>query len=297
MEWLNYHHLLYFWTITKEGGLTQASVKLNLAPSTLSGQLHVFQAALGEKLLVRKGRKLELTELGRMVYQYADEIFRLGNEMLDTVRDRPTGKPLNFMVGVVDAISKQIVKNLLIPVNNLKMEIRLVCREGRAERLLPELALHNLDMLIVDAPIPPSTGFRVFNHLLMESGISLVASPDLVRGYKSKSVKSLSGAPFILTTSNSAQRRGIDEWFMENKIEPQIIAEFEDGALLAEFARDGLGILAVSSQIEKNICALLGLKPLLRLPHIKERFYAVTAERRVDHPAIRAIFDIFHKDT
>jgi LysR family transcriptional regulator, transcriptional activator of nhaA len=296
MEWLNYHHLLYFWTVIKEGGLTPASSKLHLAPSTLSGQLHTFQAALGEKLLVRKGKKLELTEIGRIVYEYADEIFRLGNEMLDTVRDRPTGKPINFMVGVVDAISKQIVKKLLSPIKKLKLEIRLSCREGRLERLVPELALHNLDMLIVDTPVPPSTGFRVFNHLLIDSGISLIASPTLVSRLKDKPLRNMSGAPFILTTSNSAQRRGIDEWFMENKIIPQIVAEFEDSALLAEYGQDGSGIFEVPTQIERDVCRQLGLKLLLRLPHIRERYYAVTAERRIDHPAINAIFNVYHKN-
>ncbi len=275
--------------------MAPASAKLHLAPSTLSGQLHAFQDDLGEKLLVRKGKKLELTEIGRMVYQYADEIFRLGNEMLDTVRDRPTGKPLIFIVGAVESISKQIVRKLLNPVINLKVEIRVSCREGRIERLLPELALHNLDMLIVDAPIPPSTGFRVFNHLLFESGVSLIARPELVLKFRNKPLKLLSGAPFILTTPNSAQRRGIDEWFIENKISPRIIAEFEDSALLAEFGRDGLGIFGVPSHIEKYLCKLLGLKPLIRLPHITERYYAVTAERRIDHPAVQAIFDVFHK--
>jgi LysR family transcriptional regulator, transcriptional activator of nhaA len=295
MEWLNYHHLLYFWTVVKEGGLTRAAHKLNLAPSTVSGQLHEFQSSLGEELFIRRGRKLEMTEMGRTVFQYADEIFRLGHEMIDTVHDRPTGKPLIFTVGIVDVISKQIVKKILEPVQNLKIDVRLICREGQPERLLPDLVIHALDMLLVDAPVSPSAGFRVFNHLLVESGTSLLATPQMIKRYKSRLPRSLDGAPFLLATGNTTQRRVLDEWFGEQQIRPNVRAEFEDGALLAAFGQDGLGILGIPTFIEKIICKQLGLKVLLNLPQIRERFYAVTAERRVSHPAVMAIFEVFHK--
>lgn len=296
MEWLNYHHLLYFWTVVKEGGIAPAAAKLRLAPSTVSAQLTALQSSLGEKLFNRPGRRLELTEMGRIVYRYADEIFRLGHEMIDTVHDRPTGKPLMFTVGIVDVVPKHLVKRLLEPIRHVKTEVRLTCREGRPEKLLPELAIHILDMLVVDAPVPPSTGVHVFNHLLIECGTSLLATPRIAKQYKRSSLKSLDGAPFLLTTSNTAQRRGLDEWFAERNIRPQVVAESEDSTLLEEFGQDGQGIFGVPSYIEKSICRQLGVQLIIRLPQVQERFYAVTAERRVSHPAIAAILDVFHQN-
>ncbi len=296
MEWLNYHHLLYFCSVVKEGGIAPAAAKLHLSSSTVSGQLKDFQESLGEKLFNRPGRKLVLTEMGRIVYQYADEIFLLGHEMLDTVRDRPTGRPQVFTVGIVDAISKQTARKILEPIWTKNKDIRLLCNEGRYERLLPELTLHALDMLLVDNPIPPSAGFKVFNHLLIESGISLVAVPAVVSKYRKNVPNSLNGAPFLLTTANTSLRRGLDEWFVAKKLRPNVIAEFEDSGMLAEYGMSAHGIFAVPSFIEVSICKQLHVKPLLRLPHVKERFYAVTAERRIEHPAIKAIFDVFHKE-
>lgn len=295
MEWLNYHHLLYFRTVAKEGGLANAARKLNLAPSTISGQLKEFQEYLGERLFVKRGRKLELTDAGRMVYRYADEIFNLGQELIDTVRDRPTGKPLIFTVGIVDVISKQIVKKVIEPVHKLNQDVKIICREGPIERLLPELAVHALDMLLVDAPIAPSSGFSVFNHLLVESSISLLAAPAAVQKYASRLPRSLDGAPFLLATSNTSQRRIMDEWFIEHDIKPNVRAELEDGALLEAFGQAGHGILCVPALIEKTLCAQIGLRVLYRIPAVKERYYAVTAERRTDHPAVLAIFAVYHK--
>ena len=200
-----------------------------------------------------------------------------------------------FTVGIVDVVPKYLVKRLLEPTRHVQTEIRLICREGRPEKLLPELAMHILDMLVADAPVPPSTGVHVFNHLLIECGTSLVAAPRLAQRYKRGSPKSLDGAPFLLTTSNTAQRRGLDEWFAERNIRPHVVAESEDSALLEVFGQDELGVFGVPTYIEKGICKRLGVKLLVRLPQVVERFYAVTAERRVSHPAIAAILDVFHR--
>jgi LysR family transcriptional activator of nhaA len=296
MEWLNYHHLLYFWTVVREGGIAPAAEKLRLAPPTISGQLKALQNSLGEKLFVRPGRKLELTEMGKIVFSYADEIFRLGHELVDAVHDRPTGKPLKFTVGIVDAISKQTVRELLAPIWHNNNNVRLSCHEGRYEKLLPDLILHSLDMLLVDNPVPPSAGYKVFNHLLIESRVSLVAVPQIVAKYQKGLPQSLNNAPFLLTTANTSLRRGLDEWFMAKRLQPNVIAEFEDSGLLAEYGMSGYGIFAVPSFIEKPICKQLHLKSIIRLPNVKERFYAVTAERHIDHPAIEAILSVFHKE-
>jgi LysR family transcriptional regulator, transcriptional activator of nhaA len=296
MEWLNYHHLLYFWTVVREGGIAPAADKLRLAPPTISEQLKAFQLSLGEKLFIRPGRKLELTEMGQTVFSYADEIFRLGHELVDAVHDRPTGKPLRFTVGIVDAISKQTVRKLLEPIWINNKDVRILCHEGRYEKLLPDLVLHALDMLLVDNPVPPSAGFKVFNHLLIESGLSLVAAPKIASKYRDNLPQSLNNASFLLTTSNTSLRRGLDEWFIAKRLQPNVVAEFEDSGLLAEYGMSGYGIFAVPSFIEQSICKQLHVKSIIRLPNIKERFYAVTAERHIDHPAIKAVFDVFHKE-
>ena len=295
MDWLNYNHLLYFSTVVREGGIAPAARKLNLAPSTISSQLRELQESLGEKLFSRPGRKLVLTAMGRVVFEYADEIFHLGHEMLDTIHDRPTEGPQVFTVGIVDAISKQTVRKLLEPIWLGSNEFRLVCYEGRSEKLLSDLGLHALDMLLVDNPIPPSAGFKVFNHLLIESGITLVAAPSAVSRYKRRLPQSLNGAPFLLTTANSTLRRELDEWFIEKRLRPKVVAEFEDSGLLAEYGMSGHGIFAIPSFIELSLCNQFHVKPVLRLPRIKERFYAVTAERRIEHPAIKAVFDVYHR--
>ncbi len=289
MEWLNYHHLLYFWATVHEGGVTAAAAKLRLAPATVSAQIQTLQSALGEKLLIRSGRKHRLTQMGQIVYRYADDIFRLGQEMLDTVRDRPTGRPLLFTVGIADGVPKQLARQLLRPVEQLQEDVRLVCREGNPERLLIDLAAHSLDLLLLDAPIPPSAGVRVSNHLLVECRTSLLATEDLVAKYRRKPLRALNGAPFLLATGRTSQRRGLDEWFERNDIRPTVVAEFDDNGLLREFAREGMGIFAVPTTIERTYCRQLGVRVLLRLPDITERFYAVTAERQVKHPAVTAV--------
>jgi LysR family transcriptional activator of nhaA len=289
MEWLNYHHLLYFWTVAREGGISAAAESLHLSHATISTQVRRLEDALGEPLLVRSGRRLRLTEMGRLVQSYADDIFRLGREMLDTVRDRPTGRPITFTVGIADVVPKLLARRLLEPARRLPAGVRMVCREGRPERLLADLATHALDMLLVDSPVLPDAGIRVFHHLLLESGTTLLGSAPLASRFRRHLPQSLDGAPFLLTTSNTAQRRGLEDWFERCRIRPKIVAEFDDNALLDVFAQEGTGLFAVPTVIEGEACARTGARRLLRIPQIKERFFAVTVERKIEHPAALAI--------
>jgi LysR family transcriptional activator of nhaA len=289
MEWLNYHHLLYFWLVAKEGGVSKAASKLRLAHPTVSGQIRALEHALGEKLFVKQGRRLALTEMGTVVYGYADEIFALGRELMDTVKSRPTGGPLRLVVGIADVVPKLIVKKLLDPARSGQRQVRMVCREGKTERLLTELASHNLDVVISDSPLPAGSTVRAFNHLLGECGMSVFGRKDLAARYRKRFPKSLHGAPMLLPNEATTQRRALDVWFDANGVRPKIEAEFDDSALLNVFGQDGAGLFAAPTAIEAFIKKHYEVALVGRLPEVRERFYAISIERRIRHPAVVAI--------
>lgn len=289
MEWLNYHHLLYFWTVAKEGGVTRASEQLRLAQPTISAQLRALEDALGEPLFVRSGRRLELTDTGRMAYRYADEIFSLGREFLDAVRDRPTGRPLRFSVGVVDVMSKLLAFRLLRPALALGQPVQLSCREDRPDRLLAELAMHSLDLVLSDAPTPPGSSVRAFNHLLGESEVSVFAPRQLAASYRRRFPASLDGAPFLVPTEQASLRRSLMQWFDAHAIRPRIIAEFDDAALLQTFARAGHGLFAAPTVVAAELGRAGDVRPVGTIADLRERFYAISVERRLKHPAVVAI--------
>ena len=288
MEWLNYHHLLYFWTIVREGSVSAAAAELRLAQPTISGQLRGLEEHLGEKLFHRTGRRLTLTETGRVVFRYADEIFGLGRELMDTLKGRPTGRPVRLVVGVADALPKLIAYRLLQPALQLPEPIHLVCREDRSDRLLAELAVHALDLVLADTPIGPTAKVRAFNHLLGECSVTFFAAPRLAthrRGFP----RSLDNAPMLLPTDNTALRRSLDHWFDAQQIRPRIVSEFEDSALLKVFGQEGGGIFAGPSVIEREIQRQYGVRVVGRTDAVRERFYAISVERRVNNPAVIAI--------
>jgi LysR family transcriptional activator of nhaA len=291
MDWINYHHLLYFWLVAREGGLVPAGKILRLSHPTLSAQIHALEDQLGEKLFQRVGRKLALTDMGRVVFRYADEIFSLGREMIDAVKDRSSGQPLRLDVGVVDVVPKVVVKALLEPALNLHQPVRLVCRENSYERLLADLALHALDIVIADAPVAPGSSVRAFNHLLGESGVSLFGTKDLATQYKRGFPKSLDGAPMLLPLEHLALRRSLNQWFDRHDIKPKVVAEFEDSALLAVFGADGLGVFPAPSAVERKVIEQYGVQLVGRVDQVTERFYAISVEKRLKHPAVVAISD------
>ncbi len=289
MEWLNYHHLLYFWTVAREGSLVAAGKVLRLSHPTLSAQIHALEDQLGEKLFERVGRRLALTELGRVVYRYAEEIFSLGREMVDTVKGRATGQPLRLAVGVADVLPKLVVRRLLQPALTLPEPVRLVCYEDSYEKLLGDLALHTLDIVLSDAPVPPGSSVRAFNHLLGETGVSFFATKALARVHRSGFPRSLDGAPFLLPLENLTLRRSLNQWFDRNDIKPRVVAEFEDSALLKVFGSDGVGVFPAPTIIEADVCRQYHVELLGRAPEVRERFYAISAERKLKNPAIVAI--------
>jgi LysR family transcriptional activator of nhaA len=289
MEWINYHHLLYFWVVAREGGLVPAGKVLRLSHPTLSAQIHSLEDQLGEKLFTKVGRKLALTEMGRIVFRYADEIFTLGREMIDTVKGRSTGQPLRLDVGVVDVVPKLVVRLLLAPAFALPEPVRLVCYESSYEKLLAELALHSLDIVIADAPVPGGSSVRAYNHLLGETSVSFFGTRALAARYRRGFPGSLSGAPMLLPLEHLTLRRSLNQWFDRNDIQPRIVAEFEDSALLKVFGADGLGLFPVPSAVEKEVIAQYGVQLVGRVEEVRERFYAISVERRLKHPAVVAI--------
>jgi LysR family transcriptional activator of nhaA len=291
MEWLNFHHLRYFWMVAREGSLVAAGRALRLSHPTLSAQIHALEDQLGEKLFTRVGRRLALTEVGRVVYRYADEIFTLGREMVETVHGRSAGQPLRLHVGVVDAVPKVVVRRLVEPAFALPEPVRAVCRESSYERLLADLALHALDVVISDAPVPPGSSVRAFNHLLGESGVSLFATREVARACRGRFPASLDGAPMLLPLETLPLRRSLDQWFARSGIKPRVVAEFEDSALLAVFGADGRGVFAAPTVVEREVMRQYGVRVLGRAAPVRERFYAVTVERRIANPAVVAITD------
>jgi len=296
MDWLNYHHLLYFWTVAREGTIARASEKLHLGQPAISTQLKQLEQSLGQKLFQKTGRNLELTETGRMVYRYADEIFSLGREMVDSVKGRPTGKPVRFVVGIVDVLPKLIAKRLLEPALQLPDPLKLVCIEDSLERLLSELALHNVDIVLSDTPVTGAMRIRAFNHLLGESSIAVFGTKELSRKYGKGFPTSLNGAPFLLQGRASAVRRSLETWFDSHDLHPLIRAEFDDSALLKVFGQAGEGLFAAPFVMRDEICRLHEVEFVGEIPGVREQFYAISAERRLKHPAVLAISSTARED-
>jgi len=289
MEWLNYHHLLYFWVVACHGSVTRAAAELRLAQPTVSTQLRTLEEVLGEKLFARTGRRLVLTDVGRLVFRYADEIFGLGRELLETVKGRPTGQPMRLTVGIADAVPKLIAYRLLRPALTGAEPVRIICREDKPDRLLAQLAAHGLDLVLSDAPIGPTTKVRAFNHLLGECGVTFFATPALARTCRRGFPRSLGGAPMLLPTDNTALRRSLDDWFESEDIRPRVASEFEDSALLMAFGQAGMGLFPAPSAIERQVRSQYGVVVVGRLDAVCERFYAISGERRLKHPAVVAI--------
>ncbi len=289
MEWLNYHHLYYFWTVAKEGSIARACGKLNLAQPTISGQLRQLEESIGAKLFMKSGRNLVLTDTGHLVNRYAEEIFDAGRELLDVLQGRPRGRPMRFLVGVSDVLPKLMVFRILQAVLKMPEPVRLVCYEDDTEGLLLKLSSHGLDMILTDAPVPASARTRTFNHDLGSCGVTFCATPGVAGGIRRNFPASLDGAPFLLPVEGSVLRRSLEQWFDRNHIRPSIIGEFEDSALLKVFGQAGAGVFAIPSAVEKDVQAQYGVAVAGRTGQIVERFYAVSVERRLKHPAVVAV--------
>jgi LysR family transcriptional activator of nhaA len=296
MEWLNYHHLFYFWTVVHEGSMKAACSKLRLAPSTVSVQVHRLEEALGGKVFRLVGRRLEPTDLGRTVFRYADEIFSLGREMMDTIRGRPVVGPLSLKVGVVDVLPKLIVRKILEPAFNLPQQLHLVCYEDNEERLLAELAMHRLDVVLSNSPVRRGVNIKAYNHFLGECGVTFLGVRKLATRFRFGFPKSLDGAPMLLPIEMTTMRQSLERWFESLKIRPIIVGEFEDSALLKEFGQHGDGIFAAPSAVEKETQRQYNVEVVGRSDAVRERFYAISFERIIRHPAVTAISDVAHQN-
>ena len=288
MQWLNYHHLFYFWTVARHGSIAKACIELQLCPPTLSTQIRQLEASLGEPLFVRERRRLTLTDVGLTVQGYADEIFSRGREMIDTVKGRRTAS-LHLAVGVSDVLPKLVAWRLLQPALSVPGDVRVVCREDRHDRLLAALAMNDLDVVLSDAPASAAIGVRAFNHALGECGVSFFATRALAARFRGPLPDCLDGAPMLLPTDVSALRLSLDGWLERHGVRPRVVGEFDDGALLTTFGQAGAGVFVAPTVIENEVRRQHGVRLVGRTTEIRERFYAISADRRLKHPAVIAL--------
>ena len=288
MDWLNYHHLYYFWTVARTGSVTKASAELLLAPPTVSAQIKRLEDTLDEKLFERSGRRLVLTEAGRLAFRYAEEIFAAGREMQDALKGRPTGRPSKLLVGVADVLPKVIVHRLLEPAFHLSEPVQLICREDPPDRLLADLATQGMDLVLTDSPMGPAMRVRAFNHLLGECGVAIYGERRLAARFRRGFPRSLDGAPVLLPTESAALRAELDQWFQTHGVRPRIIGEFDDFSLLRTFAEKGLGLFASPLVLDREM-RRYRLARLGGVQNVRARFYGISVEKRLKNPAVVAI--------
>ena len=292
MAWLNYHHLLYFYTVAREGSVARASTVLNLTQPTVSTQVRMLERSLGERLFERRGRGLALTEAGRVAYRYAEEIFALGRDFQDVLRGRIAGQSQRLTVGVADAVPKLVAFRLLEAVRRVPVPPVIICHDDTPERLFTALAAHELDLVIADAPATTATAMRVFSHVLGECGLTVFGTPELAARYRRRFPKSLDGAPFLLPTEHAAVRRPLDQWFDRMDVRPVVQGQFADSALLKTFGQAGVGLFVTATAIEAEVRRQYGVRVVGRIDQVRETFYAVTAERKITHPSVVRLTEV-----
>jgi LysR family transcriptional activator of nhaA len=291
---LNFRHLYYFWVVAKEGSITRAAERLDVAVQTISAQLSLLEQSVGKALLAPQGRRLVLTEAGRIALGYADQIFLLGEQLMDVLANTDLERTMRLTVGISDSLPKLISSRLLEAALALPERVKLVCYEDKFESLLGDLSVHKLDVVLTDRPVPSGTTLRVFSHLLGESELSLFGLPALAERYRSNFPASLNGAPLLLPTRNNAIRGRIDHWLESNDIRAEVVGEFDDNALLNTFGRNGLGLFPAPSALETDVRNQFDAVPVGALSPVKEQFYAISNERKIKHPAVDAILSAIH---
>lgn len=286
LDRVNYHHLRYFWTVAKEGSLKQAAEKLHVSPPSISAQLGELEEALGEKLFRRSGRSKVLTDAGQVACRYAEEIFALGRELVNAVKQRPTAQALRLYVGVADSFPKLVTNEILKPVFAMSQPVHVICREGKLEDLLGQLATHRLDIVLADEPASSGTRVRTFNHRLGECSTSFCASGKLARALQRGFPKSLHGAPGLLPSDNTALRRAVEAWFQRMDVQPRVVAEFDDLSLMKVVAAEGSGFIVLPSVVADEAMRHYGFRIIGVAEACRVQFHAITAERRLAHPAV-----------
>ncbi len=296
MRHLNYSHLQYFWCVAREGSIVKAADVLNLTPQTISGQVKLLEDSVGQALFDRVGRRLVLSEMGHVVMEYADEIFSIGAELSQVVQGQKSASRAVLGVGMVSSMPKLIAERIIAPCLLDPEPIRIRCHEASLEQLLGELAVHQIDIVLSDQPMPAGLSLRAFNHHLGESGLAFFSQRRVARQYRGKFPVSLNDAPMLLPSLHSALRRRLDDWFDSHKISPRIVGEFDDSALLKAFGEAGAGLFAAPSVIEKEICKMYGMSVIGRTDSVTEHFYAISPERRIKHPSVARITEMARSD-
>ena len=289
MKWLNYNHLYYFWVVAREGSVVRAAEELMVSQPTISAQLKDLEAALGHQLFERVGRGLALTDAGRVAVNYANEMFSLGEQLLNALEHRPAGRAPKLAVGVLDVIPKPVVRVLLEPALRLSPPVRLVCREDKADRLLADLAARRTDVVLTDSPIGTAAPIRGFNHLLGECGVSFFANGEWAPRFRKGFPKSLNAAPMLLPTDHTAMRRSLNLWFDRRRIHPVVVGEFDDSATMFSFGQSGAGVFPAPSIVAAQIQNERGVRLVGEADKVRERFYAISLEEKLKHPAVVAI--------
>jgi LysR family transcriptional regulator, transcriptional activator of nhaA len=289
MQNLNYKHLHYFWVITKSGGVAKAGEQLHVTPQSISGQMRLLEAAIGQPLWRRAGRKLELTDTGHLVFEYADRLFTVGEELKDVLRDRPGVATSSFRVGVTGSVVKVVAYRLVAPALTLQPAPRLVCREGRFAELLALLSVHQLDLVISDRAMPGSMNVRGYNHLLMQGGVTFLAAPPLARRLRAGFPQSLNDAPMMLPGGDAAVRPQLLRWFDKLQIRPRIVGDFDDTAVMKAFGQAGAGVFPMPTLVAKETAAQFHVSAVGRTDDVLHQVYAISGERRLTNAAVLAI--------
>ncbi|NNC68018.1 MAG: transcriptional activator NhaR [Gammaproteobacteria bacterium] len=289
MRHLNYNHLLYFWTVAREGSITKASELLHITPQTISGQIKLLEETIGEPLFKRQGRGLLLTETGQVVHIYADEIFSIGSELTQRLRSKEPGKPLELNIGIVNSIAKLIAYRIIEPVLNLDDPVRIICLEGDLEKLLSDLAIHKLDLILSDRLMPTGLSVKAYNHILGESTVSFFAQKRMAVSYRKKFPESLNEAPMLMPVSTHTLRRSLDDWFEKIGVTPKIVAEFDDSALLKAFGEAAVGIFPAPTAIKNEVEHMYHSSVIGEVKELKETYYAISPERKIKHPGVMSI--------
>jgi LysR family transcriptional activator of nhaA len=289
VEWLNYHHLRYFWTVARKGGVRKAAEDLHVSQPSISAQLRLLEESLGQKLFRRSGRNLVLTETGQLVLNYADEIFSAGRELMNAVKQRPGKHPVRVNIGLTDAFPKLIAFQILRAAFRSEAAVHMICREGEIGPLVSHLQAHRLDIVLADEPASSALKAKTFNHRLGRSGVTFCAVPSLAAKLRRNFPQSLDGAPALLPTQNMGMRAALETWFDSKAIRPRLVGEFEDSALMEVCSTGGRGFTAVHTVVDRAALKHFGLRVIARVDECGTDFYAITAERRVKHPAAVAI--------
>lgn len=295
---INFRHLYYFWVVATEGGITRAAERLGLAVQTVSAQLTLLEQALGKTLFTQQGRRLVLTEVGRVAMSYADQIFLLGEQMQEALNEADSGRT-RLTVGISDSLPKLSAYRMLEAATQMERPVRLVCYEDQFEALLADLALHKLDVVLTDREVRAGSTLKVFSHQLFDSEMVVVGAPALAKRYRGGAEdgfpQNLNGAPFLLPARNNALRGKLDEWFVQHNVRPDVVGEFEDNALLNTFGRRGLGLFFAPAALAAEVAEQFGAVEIGKVPSVREQFYMISSDRKIQHPAVEAILAAVQK--